>query len=208
MNRFPTKAHAGFTLVELLVGMALSAAVLLAVLSSYLFLGRGLVRLVNQQNLETESRRTLAHFTEDVRKAVDIDTTVALSASRVALVLPTASGTNVVTYYYNSTSGSTSVTVNGTSVSMTANSLTRCLYNGSTVTSVTLLKNIVPGGLTLRYFDSAGNEYSSYTDYLPGIKQLAIEFGTQSGIADSGTLTPITRGSSSRLALRNRAILQ
>ena len=201
------KSSAGFTLVELLIGAALSAAVLAAVLSSYLFLGRQLSRLANQQTLETEARRALGTFTQDAQRATGVDTTATLSATRVSLTVPTATGTTTVTYYYNN-GAQTSVTINGTSVTMAANALTRCVYNGSTVTSLALLSNITAGGLTLRYYDASGNEYTAYTDYLPGIKQLALEFTTQAGTAAAGTLTPVHTVASSRLALRNRGFLQ
>ena len=46
-----TKSNAGFTLVEVLIGSTLAATILLAVISSYLFLGRNLTRLATQQTL-------------------------------------------------------------------------------------------------------------------------------------------------------------
>lgn len=208
MNRPIAKSSAGFTLVELMVGATLSAAVLLAVLSSYLYLGRQLVRLTNQQTLQTEARRTLGFFAQDVRKAAGLDTTATLSATRFSLTVPTESRTDILTYYYNSTSAAVPVTINGTSVSMPANSLTRCVYDGTTVTSLTLLNNITSSGLTITYYDSAGTAYTNYVNYLPGIKQLAIQFSTQAGVANSGTLTPVLQTASSRLVLRNRGFLQ
>ncbi|MFZ5497148.1 MAG: prepilin-type N-terminal cleavage/methylation domain-containing protein [Verrucomicrobiota bacterium] len=207
---------AAFTLVELLIGAALSAAVLAAVLSSYLYLGRNLTRLANQQALETQSRRALGYFTQDVQRASGIDTTQPLNASRVSLTVPTATGSTTVTYYYNADLTDTAtVTINGTNVTMPAASLTRCVYNGSTVTSLTLLRHITDGDtdeadndLKLRYYDASGNEYTAYTDYLPGIKQLSLEFKTQTGVANIGTQTLVHNVASSRLALRNRGFLQ
>ena len=61
--------QAAFTLVELMIGSALAATIMAAVLSTYIYLGRGLARLANQQTLETEARRTLAYFTQDVQSA-------------------------------------------------------------------------------------------------------------------------------------------
>lgn len=200
---------AGFTLVELLVGATLSAAVLLAVLSSYTYLGRNLARLANQQILGSEARRTVAQFAQDVRKASGLTDTSNLSASRVSLTVPTTTGTaSTVTYYYNNSSSATSVTINGTSVSMAANALTRCVYNGSTVTSLALLNNITSSGLTLLYYDSSGNVYTSYTNYLPGIKQVALQFSIQKGYAQNGTLSQIQQVTTGRLTLRNRSLLQ
>jgi type II secretory pathway pseudopilin PulG len=217
MMRATFKSRAGFTLVELLIGAALSAAVMAGVLSSYIYIGRSLARLANQQTLETEGRRTLANFSRDVRMAsglVTISTSPTSPASnRVDLIVPSGSSSNTITYYYNSTaiSGSTisdDVTVNGSTVAMRREALTRCVYNGTTVTSLTLLRNITTNGLTFRYYDGSDAVYTAYTDYLSGIKQLSLEFSTQTGISDNGTQTRVHQVASNRLILRNRALLQ
>lgn len=180
---------------------------LAGVLSSYLYLSRQLARLAHQQTLETEGRRAVGFFTQDVQRASGLTDTGNLSDSRISLTVPTNTGTtNTITYYYNSGSSATTVSVNGTNVSMPATALTRCVYNGSTVTSQTLLRSIT--SLTFSYHDSSGNVYTSYTSYLPGIKQLSLDFTTQTGVANSGTQTPLYRVKSSRLVLRNRGFLQ
>lgn len=209
---------AGFTLVEVLVGATLSAAVMAAVLSSYIYMGRGLGRLANQQTLEMEGRRTLALFSQDARTASDLTDTANLGATRVALTVPTASGTNIITYYYNNTPSAATVSINGTNVSMPANSLTRCVYNGSSVSAFTLLRlrNVnntavaTRSDLTIRYYDSSGNEYTSYANYLPGIKQLAVEFSSLNGNHTDDTASTQTatyQAKSARILLRNRALL-
>ncbi|MBI2516217.1 MAG: prepilin-type N-terminal cleavage/methylation domain-containing protein [Opitutae bacterium] len=195
----------GFTLVELLIGMSLALTVMTAVLTSYIFLGRSLARLANQQTLESEARRTLAFFAQDVRMASGLSGTP--SSSTVALTIPTGTGTNTITYYYNNTASDASVTVNGTSVTMKANALTRCVYNGSSVTSLTLLRYITTNSLSFTYYDSSENVYTSYTDYLTGIKRLALQFSTQTGLNSNGTQTPVYQFASSRLILRNRSLL-
>jgi hypothetical protein len=98
--------------------------------------------------------------------------------------------------------------INGTTVNMTANALTRCVYNGTAVTSQLLLRNITSGGLIVKYYDSSGKEYESYTNYLSGVKQLALQFSTQTGTAGNGTRTLVYQVSSSRLIMRNKALLQ
>lgn len=205
-----SRSSAGFTLVELLIGATLSAAVMAAVLSSYIYVGRQLARLANQQILETEGRRTLANFSRDVRLASGL-TTISISptspaTSRVDLIVPTGSSSNTVTYYYNN-GVAAAVTISGSSITMAANSLTRCLYNGTTVTSLTLLRNINSNGLTIRYYDTSNNPYTTYTDYLSGIKQISLEFSTQLGTASNGTQTKIYEVASNRLILRNRSLL-
>jgi Tfp pilus assembly protein PilW len=208
-----SKSVRAFTLVELLVGATLSAAVMAAVLSSYIYLGRSLARLSNQQTLETEARRALGYFAQDVQSASGLTNTINLSDTRVTLLVPTATGNNTITYYYNSTSAPVDVTINGTSVTMDATALTRCVYNGTTVTSLTLLRNITdddattPKDLVVRYYDGSGNEYTSYTNYLSGIKQLSLQFSTQIGNSANGTRTLVHQVASNRLILRNRGFL-
>lgn len=192
--------------MELLVGATLSAALMAGVLSSYIYLGRSLGRLANQQSLDVEARRTLAYFTRDVQSASALTGT--LSATSVAFLVPTSGTSNTVTYYFNDTSSSATVSINGTNVAMAANALTRCVYDGTNVTSVTLLRNITSSGLNINYYDGTGNAYTSYTNYLTGIKQLALQFSTQAGVAASGTQTLVYNVASSRLVLRNRPYLQ
>ena len=183
----------GFTLVELLIGATLSAAVMAAVLSSYIYLGRSLNRLTNQQTLETEARRTLGYFTQDVETSTGVDSTgnapkVLPDATKVTLNLPSTSAvaTNYVTYTYDSTAGT----------------LSRTQAGG---TQQILLRNII--SLEIGYYDASGNKYTSYTNYLPGIKQLALDFSTQTGVAASGTRTLVHRVTSGRILLRNRGFL-
>jgi len=161
--------------------------VMAAVLSSYIYMARSLARLANQQTLETEARRTLATFTQDVQAATGISGTP--SASTVTLAIASAAGSTTVAYTYDSAAGT----------------LTRTPAGG---TALILLRNITSSGLTIYYYDGAGNAYASYTNYLTGIKQLMLQFSTQAGVAGNGSQTRIYQIASSRLVLRNRAYLQ
>lgn len=218
-------SNRGFTLVELLVGVTLSGMVMAAVLSSYIFLARSFTRLSNQQVLESEARRTLTYFSRDVQAATGIATIstspTSPAANRVDLTVPTTTGsTNTVTYYYNSDlTDNATVSVNGTDVIMPAASLTRCVYNGTTVTSLTLLRYITDGDtdetdndLQIRYYDNSSNEYTAATlsagSYLTSIKQLSLEFSTQTGVSLSGTQTLVYRVASARLLIHNSVLLQ
>ncbi len=187
------KSPAGFTLVELLIGATLSAAIMAAVLSSYIYLGRSLTRLGNQQALETEARRTLGYFTQDVLTATGLSGTP--SASSVTFTLPAANGTMTVAYAYDSTAGT----------------LTRTPGSG---TAVVLLRNITSPGCIFRYYDSAGSAYdngsspyTTVTTYSAGIKQVSLQFSTQVGNASNGTRTQVYQVASSRLVLRNKTLL-
>lgn len=224
MTRAYKKTLSGFTLVEVLVGATLSAAVMAAVLSSYIYMGRGLGRLANQQTLEMEGRRTLALFARDVRMTSSLVTVstspTSPAANRVDLTVPTASGTNTITYYYNNTPSAATVSISGTNISMPANALTRCVYNGTSVSAFTLLRlrNInntavtTRNDLTIRYYDSSGNEYTSYANYLSGIKQLTIEFtsanGNNKGDDTTSSQSATYQAKSARIIVRNRTFLQ
>jgi len=212
-----SKSAAGFTLVELLVGTTLAGAVMAAVLSSYIFLGRSFARLANQQILETEARRTLTYFARDVQMASGIDTTVTVSSSRVSLIVPVGSSTNTITYFYNPSSP-LSVNINGSSIIMAGSALTRCVYDGSTVTSQILLRNILTtNGCIFRYYDGSvasypydngSSPYITVTTYASGIKQLSLQFSTQLGVSANGTQTLVYQVASSRLLIHNSALLQ
>ena len=201
-----TFPKAGFTLVELLIGVTLSGMVMAAVLSSYIYLGRSFGRLANQQILESEARRTLAYFTKDVQAATGFSGNP--SAAGCILTQNTSSGTTTVTYAYDSSAGT----------------FTRTPAGG---TALVLLHNITDNDasttadLTIRYYDVSNNEYTSTTlsagSYLTGIKQLSLEFSTQTGLSTSGaqsvssangTQTQVYRVASSRMHIHNSARLQ
>jgi Tfp pilus assembly protein PilW len=186
-----SRPTSGFTLVELLIGTSLSAAVMLGVLSSYIYLGRSFTRLANQQTLETEARRTLGYFARDAQTASGIAGTP--SASAVTFILPSATGAPAtVSYTFANDAGG-----KGT--------LTRTVGSGN---PVTLLRNITNDGLSLRYYDAGGNEYTAFTDYLPGIKQMSLEFTTRIVTTNQGTSTAAYPVASGRLVLRNKPLLQ
>jgi prepilin-type N-terminal cleavage/methylation domain-containing protein len=88
----------GFTLVEVLIGATLAAAMMAAVLSSFVFLGRSLTRLANYQTLEAKGREALTYFRGDFALARAVKNGTTPTASSVTLVLPAGE----VTYTYDS----------------------------------------------------------------------------------------------------------
>jgi Tfp pilus assembly protein PilW len=96
------ESPAGFTLLELLVGFTLSAVIMAAVLSSFVFLGRSLTRLANHQTLEAKGREALTYLRGDVALAQAVKTGTTPTAATVTLVLPAGE----VTYTYDGTAGS------------------------------------------------------------------------------------------------------
>lgn len=192
MLRHPS--HAGFTLVELLVGMSLSLIVMTGVLSTFSFLGRNLNRLTNQQQLESESRRTLAYFARDVRLASGFPDDTAPSDSAVTFLIATSSGTTSAAYNYypNAT------TVSG--VSIPAGSVTRTAPADGT--PVVLLTNLLDFDFT--YYDTNDNRVTDFTNKITSIKKVAVDFRSQTGNSANGTRTPVLQGNSPRLTLRNK----
>lgn len=207
MIRRRTSSRAGFTVVELIIGTALSATILAAVISSYLFLGRQFTRLMNQQTLESQARRTLLYLAQDARLT---NTLTSPTNASVTLVQTTATGTRNIYYYYNSGTAAASVTLGGTSYSMPAKTLSR--VDSNTSTRITLLANLLT--CYLRYYDDSGNPfdnatspYTTVTTYPSGMSQLSLLFTAQIGVARNGTLTPVYQGVSARLLIRNRSML-
>ncbi len=156
--------RAGFTLVELLIGASLSAAIMAAVLSSYIYMGRNLTRLGNQQILETEARRTLGYFAQDVQAAMSVSVATGLTAPSFQVTFLVISGggsTRQIIYFYNSTGSPITRSISGNNVTIPANSLIRIVSTGSAIIPPiqTLLRNIVStsDGCYIRFFDSSGN---------------------------------------------------
>lgn len=201
-----------------MVGATLSAAVMAAVLSSYIYLGRGLGRLGNQQIIDAQARRTLDYFAQDAQSATDVSiTSVTAPDFYVTFSVPTtSSGATRITYYYSQAGASPSIA--GTTITVPAHSLVRVPNSGSAVvgSSLTILSNIMAGddGCYVRYFDASGTDYDSgtapytpTTTYSLGIKQVSLSFRTQTGTASIGNQTPPYQGTTGRLILRNRTFL-
>ncbi len=221
MRKSRSSPIAAFTLVELMVGATLAAAVMAAVLSSYIYLARNLGRLANQQTLETEARRTLAYFTQDVQSATGMSVT-ALTAPDFSITFTLAnngaSGTTTqVTYYYSRDGAATSIC--GTSVTVAAHTLIRATGTGSALTqpAQTLLRNIVTSddGCAIRFYDGSGTAFDNgsapytptVTSYAKGIKLASLQFSTQLGTAAAGNRTQVYPISSGRILFRNKPSL-
>jgi Tfp pilus assembly protein PilW len=102
----------GFTLSEMMIGATLGSMVLVAILSSFLFMGRTGANAYNYVGMEQEARRGLERFSEDVRMASGVTWT---SNTRVTLRIPQASGsgTDSVIYYYQAITDQSNVAYPG-----------------------------------------------------------------------------------------------
>jgi type II secretory pathway pseudopilin PulG len=100
MNARP-RTSPGFTLVEVLISASLAAAVMAAVLSSFVFLGRNLARLANYHTLEAKGQEALVQLRLDFGLARSVKAGTTPTATSVTLQLPAGE----VTYTYDGAAG-------------------------------------------------------------------------------------------------------
>jgi prepilin-type N-terminal cleavage/methylation domain-containing protein len=111
-NPVPARARRrGFTLVELMVAATLSAFVLVGVMSSFLFMGRSGANLRNYSDMESQSRKALEQFAEDVRQAsaiawsTNVSVTLTVNSAAVAYYYDSAT----TTFYRQTATGTTAL---------------------------------------------------------------------------------------------------
>lgn len=122
------RRRAGFTLVEVLIGATLSAFVLAGVISTFVFLGRSGLNVQNYNDMESQARRALEVFAEDVRQASAITW---VDAATVRLTVSAAS----VTYAYNAGSKTfTKTPGRTTAVDVLITGITSFEFKGYTIT--------------------------------------------------------------------------
>jgi Tfp pilus assembly protein PilW len=239
VNQSFQKARVGFTLVELLIGMSLAVILLGAVLTSYVTLGRNFTRSLgissaNQPTLESQARRTLAYFVQDVRMASGFKGSP--TANSVILTLPSSTGNTTMGYANDTTSptnqnlyrvpAANSISAWNANTAYVVNDFVykdgagyQCLAANTGVTppNASDWKSIPPlhsslVTCTINYYDASGNIYTSADlsagNYLPGIKQLSISLVSQAGSSANGTLTQQFETDSARVIMRNKALLQ
>jgi len=85
----PRVHRAAFTLPEVMISATLSVLVMSGVLSAFLFFGRTGLAVGQYQTMESELRKSLELFSEDVRMATDIRWT---NSWNVTLSIPEADG--------------------------------------------------------------------------------------------------------------------
>jgi prepilin-type N-terminal cleavage/methylation domain-containing protein len=212
-NRALALGSQGFTLVELLVATSIATVLIGGMLSSYLFLGRNLIRDSNRQELEAQSRNMLQTFARDVgvadriagayNSAGDITSdsswqtmpTSGQAAFRMS-VRNDSGGTYyyAVTYAYNANADTVTRTVSSGLNSGTPPSTFNANF-------LTLLRHA--SDFRFNYLDRASNTTGNQL----GVKQIEVaSFTLTNGIAAAGTQSIFT-GASARLVLRNRHLV-
>jgi prepilin-type N-terminal cleavage/methylation domain-containing protein len=96
-----------FTLVEVMIGATLGSIVLAGVMSTFLMLSRSGMSAANYTTMDTQCRRALEEFAQDVRMASNVAWN---STGSVTLTVPDnyTTTSNKVTYTWDNTTGSAS----------------------------------------------------------------------------------------------------
>lgn len=108
------RTRRGFTLVEVLISSSLAAFILTGVMTTFLFLGRSGANIQNYNDMESQSRRGLEQFAEDVRQASAIvwtsstDVTLTVDSASIRWVYDSGSAT-----LYRRTSAATRAMITG-----------------------------------------------------------------------------------------------
>ena len=180
---------AGFTLVEIMIGSSIGSFVLLGILSAFLTLGRSGARLFNYNVMETESRRALDEFSQDVRMASDV---VWNSSSSITLTVPDnyTSNANQVTYAYDSST---------TGATKTSFYRTPSNSDATDVTSKTVLVHNVTSCIYKRY-DRSTPAVAATTD----VSTKRIELALKISITSTTTVAATENAISATYLLRNK----
>lgn len=188
----PVAPAVGFTLVELMVGMSISLVVIAGILSAYTFVGRHLVRLGNQQQIEAISRRAFNLLADDVGKATSVDLA---SSTQLAFTLLPPNANTIRTVKYSC--ASTGV---GPLTRVVVDKVTVAGVTTPTTTTTTLFDSSTT--LDFNYFNLAGKTTST----LLGIKRIELALTSKTGSSASRTLMSYS-AVSPRLVLRNKPML-
>jgi prepilin-type N-terminal cleavage/methylation domain-containing protein len=209
----------GFTLVELLVATSIATVLMAGMLSSYLFLGRNLVRNSNRQQLEAQSRVFLQAFARDVGMADQIagaydaianDITkdpswqAPLTSNKVAFRMRAGNDGEyyyAVTYTYDTNAD----TVTRTESKRTKSGTPPLPDNPPlTLLGTPPLPDTPPLTLLTHADRTHASDFSFH--YYPDQKQIEVVFTLTKGIAAADTQWKFT-GASARLVLRNRHLV-
>ncbi|MGH7955482.1 MAG: PilW family protein [Opitutaceae bacterium] len=173
---------AGFSLVEVMVAAAIAGLVLGGVLTTFLFLGRSGANIRNYSDMESQARKGLELFAEDVRQASAI---VWTSSSHLTLTVNSAS----VAYVYSAGVGTFS------RVDASSNRV--------------IMSGITPGTFTFRSFNVVGNELpltsaAELTAAGSSTKQLQISL--EASRTDQTVVSATNTVLSARFILRNKIV--
>lgn len=174
--------------------MSIAVMLIAAILSSYTFLGRNLVRYANYEDLTTENRRALQFFAADVHAATDVSS---FSPSQLTLEMPYVHpdysvSTYTVTYTYDANAATLVRSVSGNAPP------------GVTTNSITLLTGV--SNLSFDYLDMQGQSVTSSGSPFR-IKQIVLsDYTLSAGKAILGTQSTLD-STSTRYVLRSKHLV-
>jgi len=179
-------ARAAFTLVELMIASALSAAILAGVLTAFLFLGRTGVAIQNYSDMEAQARGAMETFALDARMAYEVTWN---STQSVTLTTESGGTKYKYTYSYSSTQGTFS----------------RQQTSPSTGAADVLISNIRPGTFAFTAYKINTEEIDLGSSNANGMtKQIQISLEARRTATTVATMT--NKVVSARFVLRNKKV--
>ena len=178
----PRRSERGFTLVEVMVSAGLAAFILAAILSAFLFMGRGGANLSNYSEMEVQARTALETFAQDVRQASSISWN---------------SNTNIV------------LTVNSAAVQYAYESSTNTFWRRTASGTESLITGVVSGSFAFKAFNVAGSELSlSTSDELTaaGSDTKQLQISLEASRTSQTVVTATNLVLSARFILRNKIV--
>jgi type II secretory pathway pseudopilin PulG len=160
-----SRRRGGFTLVELMISLALVMMLTLALLTSYVFIVRGDHSLLNYGEMNGQARKLLERLGEDLRAATDV---VDFTSSRLTLTVPTnaaATATQDIVWDYNSIDGTVTRqdSTGTTNFARNVDTFSFRYTNGNNVTTASLVE-VKQVQLTLRMLRLAA--YANTSEYV------------------------------------------
>lgn len=176
----------GHTLVELLIASTLAALTLAGVLSSFLFLVRSGTNIRNYSDMESQARKALELFAEDVRQASAITWT---SNTSVTLAV----NSQPITYTYTSV----------------GEAFVRISLVGTTPVKRVLISGITPNTFTFRAYTVSGIELplASGADLTAaGVNTKQLQISLEATRTNQTVVAATNTVLSARFILRNKIV--
>lgn len=176
----------GHTLVEVLIAATIASFTLLGVLSSFLFLVRSGTNIRNYSDMESQARKALELFAEDVRQASSISWA---SNSSVTLTV----NTQPITYTFNSGNSN----------------FTRSHLEGATLVTRVLISGVTPNTFSFRAYTVSGVELpllSGANLTAAGVNTKQLQISLQASRANQTVVSATNTVLSARFILRNKIV--
>ena len=134
--------RAGFSLVELMISMALMMLLTLALLTSFVFIARGDRSLTNYTDMNSQARRLLDQLGTDARSATDVTNFTPTSLSLSVPTNAAATTTQDVIWNFDSVSGTVTRLDNTGTKTLARDVQTFAFYyaNGNNVQTTSLVE--------------------------------------------------------------------